>query len=79
MTREEIFIQIISEVSGKEKQEIKELLNQFNEAHPGGKWDEQIPDKEAEVLIASLRSEGSGILAWLVRGAMAVARHEGHA
>lgn len=79
MTREDIFIQIISEVSGKTKQEIKELLNISNEAHPGDKWNEQIPDKEAEELIVKLRNEGSGILAWLVRGAMDVARNKGHA
>ena len=75
----EIFIQILSEVSGKPKQEIAELLFNFRKANPGGKWDEVIPDNEAETLLNDLRSEAPGILAWLVKGAMEVARHEGNA
>lgn len=79
MTREEIFIKILSEVSGKPKQEIAELLSNFRKANPGGKWDDVIPDNEAEKLLNDLRSEAPGILAWLVKGAMEVARHEGNA
>jgi hypothetical protein len=79
MTREEIFIQIISEVSGLEKSKIKELLKLAAETYPRGKLDEQVTDKEAEELLTKLRSEGSGILAKLVSGAMEVARNKGHA
>jgi hypothetical protein len=79
MTRKEIFIQILSEVSGKSKQEIAELLSTFRKANPGGEWDEVIPDNEAEKLLNDLRGEAPGILAWLIKGAMEVARHEGNA
>ena len=57
MTYSEIFIQIISEVSGKPKQEITDLLSTFRKAHPGGKWDNIIPDNDAEKLLTELRAE----------------------
>lgn len=76
MTYQEIFIQIISEVSGKPKQEINELLSAFRKTNPGGKWDNIIPDKDADKLLTDLRAEAPGILRWLVEGAMAVTRHE---
>ena len=70
MTYSEIFIQIISEVSGKPKQEITDLLSTFRKAHPGGKWDNIIPDNDAEKLLTELRAETPGILKWLVEGAI---------
>lgn len=77
MTYQEIFIQIISEVSGKPRDEIAGLLGAFRRANPtAGKWDKEIPADEAEKLLASLRAEAPGILAWLVQGAMEVARFE---
>ncbi|MBW1702823.1 MAG: hypothetical protein JRJ50_12030 [Deltaproteobacteria bacterium] len=76
MTYAKLFIQIISEVSGKPEQEIADLLSTFREAHPGGNWDQVIPANEAEKLLNDLREEAPGILAWLVKGAMDVARHE---
>ena len=78
MTYAEIFIQTISEVLGKSKQEITKLLSTIRKAHPGGKWDKIIPDKDAEKLLTELRAEAPGILRWLVQGAMEVARHERH-
>lgn len=79
MTNQEIFIQIISEVSGKSKQEIAELLSVFRKTNPGGEWDKIIPDKDAEKLLNDLRAEAPGILAWLIKGAMDVAKHEARA
>ena len=76
MTYQDIFVQVISEVSGKSKKDISELLATFREANPGGKWDKVIPDNEAKELLDTLRNEAPGILAWLVRGGMDVARHE---
>ena len=72
MTYQEIFIQIISEVSGKSKNEISKLLTTFQKVHPGGNWDKIIPEHEAEALLSQLRAEAPGILAWLVKGAMGV-------
>ena len=79
MTYQEIFIQIISEVSGKSKQETGELLSAFRKTHPGGKWDTPIPDKDAEKLLNDLRGEAPGILAWLIKSAMDIAGHTGTA
>ena len=69
MTYSEIFIQIISEVSGKPKQEIADLLSTSRKAHLGGKWDNIISDKDAEKLLIELRAEAPGILRWLDEGA----------
>ena len=69
MTRKEIFIKILSEVSGKTEAEISELLIMFRKSHPGGKWDDEIPEPEAQKLLKQLRSEAPGILAWLNKGA----------
>jgi hypothetical protein len=44
MTKAEIFIQIISEVSAALKQEVAEVLSTFMRAHPLPAWDEKIPD-----------------------------------
>lgn len=76
MTNQDIFIQIVSEVSGRPKEEIADLLAAIRRAHPGGKWDKELSDKEAETLLVELRAEAPGILRWLVEGAMQVARHE---
>ena len=72
MTYEEIFIQIISEVSGKPKQEISNLLSAFQQTHPGDKWDKIIPEHKADKLCNDLRKETPGILKWLHNGAMRV-------
>ena len=68
MTKAEIFIQTLSEVSGRPKDEIAEMLKAMRKARPGGKWDDEVPPAEAEKLVNDLRAEVPGILAWLVRG-----------
>ncbi|WP_321367995.1 hypothetical protein [uncultured Desulfuromusa sp.] len=69
MTKAEIFIQTISEVSGRSKDEISKMLEPIRQAAPGG-WDKEVPAAEAEKLLNSFRAEAPGILAWLVRGGM---------
>lgn len=39
MTREEILIQTLAEVSSKPRPEVKEMFARFRKANPGGKWD----------------------------------------
>jgi len=68
MTKAEIFIQILSEVSGRSTDEITALFKNMRKANPGGKWDDEVPAAEAEKLLNDLRAEAPGILAWLVRG-----------
>jgi hypothetical protein len=69
MTRADIFIRIISEVSGKPEREINDILKAFRQGHPGGKWDDEIPDGETETLLNNLRAEAPGIFARLIKGA----------
>lgn len=79
MTHADIFVQILSEVSGRSKNEIAEFLKMLRKARPQGKWDEEVPPLEAEKLLSDLRGEAPGILAWLVKGAMEINRFEGNA
>lgn len=79
MTRADIFVQILSEVSGRPCREVAAILSEFRRSHPGGTWDQVIPDDEAKKLITDLRKEAPGILAWLVEGARRVRRNTGHA
>lgn len=77
MTYAEIFVQILSEVSGKPKEMVSELLKILRQINPGGKWDEKIPDHKVDETMAQLRSEAPGILAWLREGAVKVERSTG--
>ncbi len=64
MTRKDIFIMILSEVSGKQKTFVSKMFDNFRAANPG-KWDDEIPEPEAEKLLNDLRAEFPGILKWL--------------
>ncbi len=75
MTYKEIFIQILSEVSGKPKKELSDLLTIIRSTHPGGKWDNVLSQKESDDLLNKLRKEAPGILRWLYEGAAEVERH----
>ena len=69
MKRGDVFTQILSEVTGKPKESLADLLEAFKATIPGQhKFDEEIPDTEAKELLENLRKEKSGILSWLVRG-----------
>jgi hypothetical protein len=67
MTRAEIFVQLLSEVTGKPKEELADVLAQVRETLPDGKWDEDLPPAESEKLLNELRPEGSGILELLMQ------------
>lgn len=69
MTRSDIFIQILSEVSGKPKDQVSDLLVAFRKTFPGkDRFDDELPDQEAQQLLAGLRKEKEGIRAWLNSG-----------
>lgn len=69
MTNADVFIQIISEVSGRSKEDATETLRLFRQSHPGKDgFDKEQPDEKAEMLLAQLRPEKSGILNWLLAG-----------
>lgn len=79
MTNADIFIQILSEVSGRPEKEISDLLKRFREVHPGGDWDAEVPFDKAKRLLADLRKEAPRILCWLAEGAARVSKFEGNA
>lgn len=73
MTRQDIFVQILTEVSGKSEKELLELVGVLRRKDPGSKLDEEIPHDEAEKLLSDLRGEAPGILSWLEAGSLRVA------
>lgn len=79
VTRGEIIIQILCEVSGRPKSELDGLADIIRRKAPNSRWDESVSDDEAAKLITELRAEGPGILAWLVQGAASVHSHIGNA
>lgn len=79
MTYEDIFIQVLAEVTGQGMDKWKKVLQPVKAAHPDGKWDEELGPEKSERLLKSLRSESSGILAWLVRGAVEAGKFSGNA
>lgn len=76
MKRQDIFAQIISEVSGSSKSEVLELIESSKKLYPVAKWDEEVPKEEAEKMLCDLRKEGPGILAWLIEGYQKSIEHE---
>lgn len=76
MRYQDIFIQILFEVSGTPKDELASLLAAFRKTHPGDKWDQELSEQQANELLAKLRKEGPGITRWLHEGATLVKQHE---
>lgn len=69
MTKADVFVQILSEVSGKPKELVGDLLTAFRKTFPGqDRFDDELPDAEASQLLAGLRKEKEGIRAWLNSG-----------
>ena len=68
MTKKDIFIQIISEVSGKSIDLVTELINLVADKKLKLNWNNELPDEEADELLEALRKEKAGILNWLVQG-----------
>ncbi len=84
MTRGDVFLQILHEVSGKPKEFLSDILEAFKSAVPGQhKFDEEMSDADGEKLLAQLRMEKEGIRQWLIKGYLQVvldkAEPHGHA
>ena len=79
MTYADVLKTVLKEVAGLPADKIDFALNIAREKQPNSKLDIELSPEEAERLLAELRKEGPGILAWLVRGAMEVFKNSGTA
>lgn len=80
MTRRDVFIQIMHEVSGKPKDFIKEIFDASLLLAPNSgqrKADEEISIEEYEQLLNELRKEKEGIRRWLIKGELDFVLHYG--
>lgn len=70
MTREDVFIQILSELSGEPKKLIAEMLYVLKVEMPLElhRFDEEITDTEAGQLLDELMQEKENILNWFLEG-----------
>ncbi len=70
MTRGDIFIQLLSELSGEPKKLIAEMLNLIKISMPPElhRFDEEISDTEAGRLLDELMQEKEAILNWFLEG-----------
>lgn len=71
MTHADVFVQILSEVTGHAEGDVREWLQTFRDNVPGSdKFDDELSDQEAEALLADFRKEKSGILNWALKGGL---------
>jgi hypothetical protein len=70
-------IQILHEVTGRSKKEVRLTVKALRFALPelGQRFDKELTPTEAKDLLEQLRGEKEGILAWLVRGARDTPTH----
>lgn len=66
VTRREVMIQILSEVSGKPEELVAQVISCF--VPESKEMDGELSKGEGEKLLESLRHEKSGILNWLIEG-----------
>jgi Mg/Co/Ni transporter MgtE len=77
MTFGEILAQVISEITGKPKGKIIEIVNSIEKAFPGRqKLEEEVPDDKVEELLDALRREKPAILAQLMEYDMLQDHHD---
>jgi hypothetical protein len=81
MTFGEILAQIISEITGKPKGKIIEIVKSIEAAYPDKqRLSEVVPDDKVELLLTELRKEKPEIIAQLMEyGMLADHHHEGNA
>jgi hypothetical protein len=81
MTFGEILAQIISEITGKPKGKIVEIVKAIEAAYPNKqRLSEEVPDDKVEQLLTELRKEKPEIIAQLMEhGMLTDHHHEGNA
>lgn len=65
MTRREVLIKILSEVSGKPEEFVVAVVGIVPSS---GEMDDELPEGEGEDLLEKLRQEKAGIFNWLLEG-----------
>lgn len=81
MTFGEILAQIISEITGKPKSKVIEIVEGIEKAFPNKqRLSEVVPDDKVELLLNELRKEKPAIIAQLIEyGILTEHSHEGNA
>ncbi len=81
MTFGDIMAQIISEITGRPKEEINEIVKTIEKAFPGKqRLEEEVPDDKVDLLLNELRKEKPAIMAQLMEYGMLRGSHrEGNA
>jgi hypothetical protein len=69
MTRSDVFMQVLAEISKEHKEEVKEILKTFESTIPNlNKFDRELPPDEAEQLLINFREAKDCIRVWLLQG-----------
>jgi hypothetical protein len=70
MTNADVFIQILSEASGRPPDQVQDMLDNFLRfTGASHRFDQELSDAQAEELLIQLRRELPGIRRWLAQGA----------
>jgi hypothetical protein len=78
MTYGEILAQIISEITGKPKEKINEIVRTVERSFPDRqRLQEVVPEDKVELLLNELRKEKPAILAQLFEYGLIIENHEG--
>jgi len=68
MKNSDIYKTILSEASGRPLEEIDKMFEAFTKSFGTFNFDKELPEEEAQKLLAQLRKELPGISAWLIEG-----------
>ncbi|HKZ15889.1 MAG TPA: hypothetical protein VJ161_00295 [Geobacteraceae bacterium] len=78
MTYGEVLAQIISEITGKPKEQINEIVKSVEKAFPDRqRLQEVVPEEKVELLLNELRKEKQTILAQLIEYGLIMEHNEG--
>jgi hypothetical protein len=73
MTFQDVFNQILSEVTGHSREFVDEIAARFRKMYPDwdySKWDRPLDDEKAAVYLRQFRKEKTGIKKWLIEGSL---------
>jgi len=68
MTNGDVFIQILSEVTGQPEENVGFLVELAKKHNPHHGFDKELTPDEAQEMLQALRKEKNGIIQWLAQG-----------